>query len=112
MINKYPAITDFIKTMKINHNKSPYGGMSLDVIVVPDDLLELKEILALDKDLLFINKYEQFIENKLNNLIDEFTDKSKDKKIFVIKKSLFAKYSINWGAILDYASEIKEVQNA
>lgn len=111
-MNKYQPVINFIKTMKAINKKSLYGGISLDAIVIPDNLSKLNELLKIDKDLFLINKYDLSIENKLNNLIDEYGDKAQNKKIFVINKSVFEKYQVSWGALFDYASEVKEVQNA
>ena len=89
MMNNLKAIKEFVNTMKRMHKKSPYGGISLDVIVVPDDYPSIKKVLEFDQNILFLEKAGLTAAEQLNQLDDEFANKPKIKKIFLIKEAYY-----------------------
>lgn len=85
-------LKEFILTVKKVQAKSPFGK-NLDVIVVPDNFAQIREIMELDKDLVFLTA--------------ELAEKE-DYKIYLVTQTTFKNLDVPWTAIWNVSTE-KEV---
>ncbi|MDR1323719.1 MAG: hypothetical protein LBK68_04695 [Candidatus Margulisbacteria bacterium] len=110
-MNKNQNLPNILEALKKTQTMSPFGGASINAVIIPEHLTAELKRSACAKDIYFLDKYDRQIEQELNSQTDELTDKTVKPRICALSKNLFRRYRVSWNAVLDYTVEILETPN-